>query len=124
MLFRHGIICLVLTTFLVACSDAATRYEPVIDGPLGEKYPQDLNECRSLAASQGSLGNDAGGKAAAGAGIAAATTAIFNNSGTNVLDAAVVGAAAGLTASAFEQNKRKERIIRNCLKKRGYAVVD
>ena len=50
-------------------------------------------------------------------------TAIFNNRGTNVRDAAAVGALAGVTAGALQQNSNKETIIRNCMRQRGYNVV-
>lgn len=108
---------------LSACANSGANYQPVIDGPVGPNYGNDLAQCQNLAASQGALDSNAAGKAAAGAGVAAGTTAVFNNSGNNVRDAAVVGAVAGLTASAIDQNSKKETIVRNCMSQRGYNVV-
>ncbi|MEP2533620.1 glycine zipper family protein [Shimia sp.] len=108
---------------LAACANSGANYQPVVDGPVGPNYNADLAQCQQLAASQGALDSNAGGKAAAGAGVAAATTAVFNNEGNNVRDAAAVGALAGLTASAIDQNSKKEAIVRNCMSKRGYNVV-
>ncbi len=108
---------------LAACENSGANYQPVIDGPVGPNYSTDLAQCQNLAASQGALDSNATGKAAAGAGVAAATTAVFNNEGNNVRDAAAVGALAGLTASAIDQNSKKETIVRNCMRQRGYNVV-
>lgn len=106
-----------------ACSNTGANYQPVIDGPIGPNYQADLAACQNLAAQQGALDSNAGGKAAAGAGVAAATTAVFNNSGNNVRDAAAVGALAGLTASAIDQNTNKQNIVKSCMRQRGYNVV-
>ena len=112
-----------LIGLLAACANTGANYVPVIDGPVKASYNADLAACQNLAASQGVLDSNAGGKAAAGAGIAAAGTAILNNEGNTVRDAAAVGALAGLTASAIDQNSRKETVVRNCMRQRGYNVV-
>lgn len=112
-----------LLVLLAACTTSGANYQPVIDGPVGPDYDYDLAECQNLAASQSVFDSNTGGKAAAGAGIAAATTAVFNNRGTNVRDAAVLGALAGVTAGAIDQNSKKASIVRNCMAQRGYKVV-
>ncbi|MDE0590100.1 glycine zipper family protein [Halocynthiibacter sp. C4] len=108
---------------IAACTNTGASYQPVIDGPVGPNYGADLAYCQNLAAQQGALSSDTAGKAAAGAGVAAASTAVFANEGNNVRDAAILGAAAGVTAGALDQNSKKEAIIRNCMAQRGYKVV-
>lgn len=108
---------------LVACETTGANYQPVIDGPVGSNYSNDLAQCQNLAASQGAFDSNTAGKAVAGAGVAAASTAVFNNKGNNVRDAALLGALVGVTAGAIEQNTNKESIIKNCMLQRGYNVV-
>lgn len=112
-----------LVVFVAACETSGANYQPVIDGAVGPNYNNDLAQCQNLAASQGAFDSNTAGKAAAGAGVAAAGTAVFNNRGNNVRDAAVVGALVGLTAGAIDQNSNKEAIVRNCMRQRGYNVV-
>ena len=123
MSYAKLILALPVAGLLAACTNTGASYEPVIDGAVGPNYYADLSACQNLAASQGALDSNAGGKAAAGAGVAAATTAVFNNKGNNVRDAAAVGALAGLTASAIDQNTKKENIVKSCMRQRGYRVV-
>ncbi len=108
---------------LAACANTGENYVPVIDGPVGPNFSVDLAQCQGLAARQGALGSSTGQNVAAGAGVAAAGTAVFNNRGTNVRDAAAVGVLAGLAGSAVQQERAKEQLIRNCMRGRGYRVV-
>lgn len=117
------LLALPIVGILAACATTGANYQPVIDGPIDANYGANLAQCQNLAASQGALDSNAGGKAAAGAGVAAAGTAVLNNKGTNVRDAAVLGALAGLTASAIDQNANKGGIVKNCMRQRGYNVV-
>lgn len=116
----HAIPLVLLTA---ACATTGANYQPVIDGPVGPNYGSDLAQCQNLAASQGAFDSNTAGMAAAGAGVAAGTTAVLNNKNNNVRDAAVVGALAGVTAGAVQQNANKEAIVKNCMLQRGYNVV-
>ena len=78
-----------------ACANTGSNYQPVIDGPVNPNYNADLAACQQLAASQ-PVNSAAAGNVVAGAGAAAAGTALVNNTGSNVRDAAIVGAVAGL----------------------------
>lgn len=109
--------------FIAACSTSGAGHVPVIDGQLGPNYANDLAQCQQLARSQPVVDGDSAGTAAAGAGVAAATTAILNNEGNNVRDAAVVGAVAGLAGSALQNSQRQEAIVNNCMRGRGYNVI-
>lgn len=106
-----------------ACANTGSNYQPVIDGAVGPNYSSDLLSCQQLAERQGVLGSDAAQNTAVTAGAAAAGTALVNNRGTNVRDAAAIGAIAGLAGSALQQQQAKENIIKNCMRSRGYNVV-
>ena len=106
-----------------ACVPTGANYIPVVDGPVNAQFQSDLAACQSIAAQQGALAPGAGLTALAGAGVAAAGTAVFANEGTNVRDAAILGAAAGLTSGALDQQRRKEALIRSCMRGRGHNVI-
>lgn len=110
---------------VAACTNSGANYTPVIDGPLGPNYSNDLAQCQNLAASQATVDASTAGAAATGAGVAAASSAIFNGtgSGNNVGEAAAVGAIVGATSSAVNNNRNKEVIVRNCMRGRGYNVI-
>ncbi|MEM1428729.1 MAG: glycine zipper family protein [Pseudomonadota bacterium] len=123
MRFARPLTALAALGLTAACATSGANYVPVVDGPVNASFQSDLAACQQLAAQQGALSSTAGESAAAGAVIAGGTTAVFNNRGTNVAEAAALGAAAGLTASAVDQQRNKEQIIRNCMRGRGHNVV-
>ncbi|MFD0978936.1 hypothetical protein SAMN05421757_101406 [Tropicimonas sediminicola] len=112
-----------LICIVAACANTGSSYQPVIDGPIGPNYANDLAACQSIAAQQGAFDNNTAAAAATGAALAGGTTAVFNNRGTNARDAALIGAAAGVAGGALQQQQNKEAIIRNCMRGRGYNVV-
>ena len=112
-----------LAGILAACANSGSNYIPVIDGPVGPNFSADLAQCQNIAASQGAFDSNTGAAAATGAGVAAGGTALVNNTGTNVRDAAIIGAAVGVAGGALQQQANKEAIIRNCMRGRGYRVV-
>ncbi|WP_068109750.1 hypothetical protein [Tropicimonas marinistellae] len=112
-----------LAAITAACANSGANYQPVIDGAVGPNYSSDLAQCQALASQQGAFDSNTGGNMLAGAAIAGGSTAVFNNKGTNARDAALLGAAAGATAGALQQQSNKETIIRNCMRQRGYNVV-
>lgn len=116
---------MVIPTILLiaACQNSGANYTPVIDGPVNPNYNADLAQCRQLAASQPVLNSNTATTSAATAGVAAAGTAVVANKNHNVRNAAVVGALAGLGASALQNNQNRESIVANCMRGRGYRVV-
>ncbi len=108
---------------IAACQNTGANYTPVIDGPVNPNYNYDLAQCRQLAASQPMLNGDTAMTSAATAGVAAAGTAVISNKGHNVRNAGLVGALAGVGASALQNNQNRESIIANCMRGRGYRVV-
>ena len=114
---------IVVLPVLAACDNSGANYTPVIDGQIGPNYSADLAQCQALARSQPTVGTNTAGSAAAGAAVAAGTTAIIDNTGSNVRDAAIIGAVVGGTANAIQNNQNQEVIVRNCMRSRGYNVV-
>lgn len=106
-----------------ACANSGANYQPVIDGPIGPNYSNDLAQCQALAASQSSVDGTTAGNAAIGAAGAAATTAIIQDSSDNLGRAAAAGALVGAGADVIAKNQNKEVIVRNCMRGRGYNVV-
>ncbi|MEM0945873.1 MAG: glycine zipper family protein [Pseudomonadota bacterium] len=115
--------CAAFLAVLAACANTGSNYIPIIDGPVGPNYNNDLAQCQALAAQQGNLGSSAGQNVAVGAGVGAAGAVILDGNSDNLGEAAAVGALAGLAGSALDQQRNKERIIRNCMRGRGYNVV-
>ncbi len=106
-----------------ACVNSGSNYVPVVDGPVSASFQGDLAACQQLASQQGALSSTAGEQAAAGAVVAGGATAVFANEGTNVAEAAAIGAATGLIASGVQQQQNKEQLIKNCMRGRGHNVV-
>lgn len=108
---------------LAACANSGANYIPVIDGPKGPNYEADLAACQQLAASGGVVDGRVAGSTAAGAGLGAASSVIWNGNSDNLGEAAAVGALAGLTSGVIQQNSKRENIVRNCMSGRGYRVL-
>jgi hypothetical protein len=123
MRFKKTLLALPLIAAAAACTNTGASYQPVIDGPVDANYAANLSQCQNLASQQGAFDNNTAGQAVAGAAIGGGTAALVNNKGTNARDAALVGAAVGLTAGALDQQRNKESIIKNCMRQRGYNVV-
>jgi outer membrane lipoprotein SlyB len=112
---------MLLAPFLLV---AGCTYNPVIDPKTSahpDNFQTDLGECRQIAeqAPKGVALAGAGVGAALGAGVAVAT-GHPNAVGQAAGGGAVIGGAKGGAAS----NREKRMIVRNCLKGRGYAVLN
>ncbi len=114
---------LALAPLIAACANSGANYTPVIDGPVGGNYNYDLSQCQSLAASGATVDGSTAGATAAGAGLGAASSVIWNDNSDNLGRAAAVGAVAGLTSNAIQKNADRESIVKNCMRNRGYNVV-
>ncbi|MDV7142100.1 glycine zipper family protein [Tropicimonas sp. TH_r6] len=123
MRLAKTISAIALAGVTAACATTGANYQPVIDGAVGPNYSNDLAQCQALASQQGAFDSNTAATAATGAAVVGGSTAVFNNKGTNVRDAALVGAAAGVAAGALQQQSNKETIVRNCMRQRGYNVV-
>ena len=104
---------------------ASCAYHPVIDPKTSahpEDFQADLAECRQIAEQA-----PAGGKVAAGAGVGAlvgAGLAVATGHSEAAGHAAGGGAVIGGARGAALSHREKRMIVRNCLKGRGYAVLN
>ncbi|MEM0927688.1 MAG: YMGG-like glycine zipper-containing protein [Pseudomonadota bacterium] len=105
---------------VLAVSACATGgYQPVVDGPRGDKYYSDLQACRSLA-SQASRQDRS---ILSGAAVGAAIGGIVGSVDGNLGDGAAAGAGVGAVQGAVRKNNSSNSIVRNCMRNRGHNVV-
>ncbi len=105
--------------FLSACAS----YQPVVDmkGVKPEKYQKDLAECQNYAM-QVDPANQALAGALIGAALGAAMVGSFDDS--YALSGAGTGAVAGAAAGTGKGAQDQVTIINNCMKGRGYKVLN
>lgn len=112
-------------TLSVAVVLAGCARDPVIVDTKGTdmaRYQQDRTECESYA-NQVSTGTQAAKSAGFGAAVGAAIAAIFGDSKSVARGAGtggVLGGARGVAAGEGE----KDQVLRNCLRGRGYRVLN
>ena len=85
-------------------------------------YYQDLHECRSYAA-QVSTGERVVGKAVTGAVVGGALGAIVGDSDA-AKRAAGAGGLLGGVKGAGQAHQEKQRVVKNCMRGRGYRVLN
>lgn len=108
---------------------AGCTSDPIVDmrGVDQESYASDLAACREYADQVDIASGAAGGTAigaAGGAALGAVLGAITGDPGTGAALGAVSGGATGGVSGGGSRASRKDRIVRNCLRQRGYAVLD
>ncbi len=103
---------------IVACA-----HDPIVDtkGVDQSTYNRDLAEWRDYAQQVNTAG-EAGKYGAAGAVIGGAVGAILGDS-RSAARGAGVGAVSGATKGGHRAEQRKERVVFNCLRGRGYKVL-
>ncbi len=116
---RNLIVCftaLLLLALLPACAS-----KPIVDTYNVDmvQYERDLADCKYVA-EQVEAGKITAKSAAFGAGVGAAYGVIGGDIGTAAASGAVTGGAGGLLKSDHE----KARVTKNCLRYRGYAVLN
>ena len=106
-----------LPLLLMSCAN-----EPIVDrrGVDEARYQGDLAECRSYAYQVDPAG-ETGKAAAIGVAIGASVGAILGDS-HDAEQGAGVGAVAGGARGFRKAERRKEKVLYNCLKSRGYHV--
>ena len=113
---------LLLVTLIGASACAGRRSEVVID-PAGvdmARYQRDLRECEEI--SQQVRGKAAGG-AVGGAVVGGAIGGIVGGS-DSAGKGAGVGAVAGAARGAAATRQERQRVVKNCLRNRGYSVLN
>ena len=110
------LVVLTATTLISACAS-----KPIIDTQNVNmvQYQKDLADCENIA-EQVESGKITAKSAAFGTGVGAAHGAIDGDIGNSAAHGAVTGAAGGLLKSDNE----KARVTKNCLRYRGYRVLN
>ena len=122
------IMMLLGSMLLTAC---ATGYKPVVDPAAvtdARKYQMDTAECQYLAQENTKAGTRvaensvAGGAVGTGAG--ALLGVISGNTTKGLATGAVIGGLAGLLKGGQESEEVYRQIFRNCMRGRGYNVLN
>lgn len=107
----------------------AETYQPIVDTRDVDQavYERDLAECRELAR-RVNPGTSAARGGVVGGAIGAAVGAVVGALTGNVGRAAAIGAAGGATGGVLRGGLRgggrQKRVIRRCLRGRGYRILD
>ncbi|MGK9164677.1 hypothetical protein KXR53_00180 [Inquilinus limosus] len=128
MRLNRGVIFAVLALGLAAC---AQQVRPIIDPATsvagGRNYEYDLAQCQQLAQQVDAGGRTVGGALAGGA-IGAAGGAIIGaftgNAGRGAAIGASVGGLSGAVGGGASAATSTRDVVRNCMARRGYAVLD
>ena len=102
---------------------------PIVDmkGVDSARYQADLAECEQYAEEvsvAGSAGGGAAVGAAAGAAVGAAVGAVTGSPGRGAAIGAAGGGTSGLFGGGASGLSKQDRVVRNCLRGRGYRVLD
>ena len=121
--------CFVIALAAASLAACAQSYQPVIDTKNVDnaKYQQDLRECRQYAEQvnpyeRAAIGTLIG--AAGGAALGAVTGAVVGAPGAGAAIGAGVGGLGGAAVGGGTGIEQQKTIIDNCLKNRGYAVLN
>jgi outer membrane lipoprotein SlyB len=111
-------------SLLLLAGCAGTDRRPIVDmqGVNVAQYNNDLVECQNYAADV-EAGRQVVQGAAGGAVVGAVVGAAVGNSDT-AQRAAGAGAAAGATRGAVNAARERDQVLRNCLRGRGYRVLN
>jgi len=118
----NKILYAVLFVGAVVATGCANRRDVIID-PAGvdmARYEQDLTECQQIASQ---VRQKAVGGAAGGAVVGGAVGAIIGDSDTAGRGAGV-GAVTGAARGAGATQREKQLVTKNCLRNRGYKVLN
>ena len=112
------ICCLATATLLAGCSSSSG---PIVDtkGVNMARYESDLADCQGYS-EQVHIEQGVAKGAVAGSAVGAATGAVLGDTGKG----AGVGAIAGAAKSAQRGDREKTQVVRNCLRGRGYKVLN
>lgn len=120
----------ILTFFTIAilvltgCAGANVR--PIVDlkGKDQATYDNDLQQCQSYATQQSGAATTGAMAAAGGAVLGAALGLVAGGNRTGIAQTAGVGGVIGGAGGMFEGNKAQENVVKQCLRGRGYNVLN
>jgi outer membrane lipoprotein SlyB len=107
----------------VAIAGCAAHPDPIIDtkGVDPERLAQDWAECEAYT-EEIVMAQGVGKGAAAGAAVGAATGAVSNR--RDIDEAAGLGAIYGGTRSGLDADRQQQQVFKNCMRGRGYRVLN
>jgi outer membrane lipoprotein SlyB len=108
---------------IIGVSGCAGRQADVVIDPAGvdmERYQQDLAQCQQIAEQ---VRQKAGGSAAGGTVVGGAVGGILNG-GEGAVKGAGVGMVLGGARGARATREEKQLVIKNCLRERGYKILN
>ncbi len=115
-----------ITTLIFLAGCAGPEVRPIVDlkGKDKDQFEIDLKDCQNYALNEkGAL--ETGAKNAAGGGIiGGALGLVLGGNKTSIAQLAGAGAVIGAGTGAYSGNKQQENIVKNCLKGRGYKVLN
>ena len=116
----------ILAGGIAGCADT---YRPIVDsqGVDQVEYERDLAECREYARRVDPAGSAAKGGllgGAVGAAVGAVVGALTGNVGRGAAIGAAGGATGGVLRGGIRGGARQKRVLRRCLRGRGYRVLD
>lgn len=117
---RRILLCLTLGAITLGGGCATSKSRPIID-PEGvdmARYEADVAACEQIAEQ---VDQRAGAAAAEGAVVGGVLGAIFRN---DVGEAAAAGAVVGGVKGASSTEREKSRVVKNCLRDRGYRILN
>ena len=118
----HRIALITLAALLTTACASSKRVVVDKQGIDEAQYQQDLTDCRTVA-DEVSTGRDAAEGAAGGAIIGGILGAIFGNSSTAGRMAGG-GAVIGAAGKAGDAEQEKSQVVKNCMRGRGYRVLN
>ena len=110
---------------LAACTGFSDPSGAIVDlkGVDRGQYEADLEDCQGYA-DEVPLGKHVGTGAAAGAAVGAVAGAVSGGNKTGIGQAAGTGAVYGGTIRGLGAVKEKQHVLRECLRGRGYRVLN
>jgi len=123
---RHAAFAAAALIVLAGCADT---YQPIVDrqGVDQTAYQRDLGECREYARQVSPVGDAAKGGligGALGAAVGAVVGALTGNVGSGAVIGAAGGATGGVLRGGLRGGARQKRVIRRCMRGRGYRILD
>ena len=118
---RTGSVGMATSIFVVLLAGCASHPEPIVDmrGVDEQQLAADMQECEGYS-DQVIIAKGVAKGSAGGAAVGAAAGAIDGNAG----EGAGYGAIWGATRSGLYGDREKRRVMRNCLRGRGYRVLN
>ena len=113
-----------LVASLVVTAGCGARRGGVVIDPEGvdmTQYRYDLAECQEISKQ---VDGKAGGSAVGGAAVGGAVGGIIGDSSQAAAKGAGAGAVLGLARGARATRHERQKVVKNCLRNRGYAVLN